>query len=79
METNRKQYSSPIKHIQESLEKLVEKILSGLTTLQMRLQVATAITRGAFEYQGQKCSAASRAYIPASMWEAVKGALDCTS
>ncbi|MDB4242344.1 L-glutamate gamma-semialdehyde dehydrogenase, partial [Polaribacter sp.] len=36
------------------------------------LQVATAITRGAFEYQGQKCSAASRAYIPASMWEDVK-------
>ncbi len=31
-------------------------------------QVATAITRGAFEYQGQKCSAASRAYIPKSMW-----------
>jgi 1-pyrroline-5-carboxylate dehydrogenase len=36
------------------------------------LQVATAITRGAFEYQGQKCSAASRAYIPASMWDEVK-------
>ena len=36
------------------------------------LQVATAITRGAFEYQGQKCSAASRAYIPASMWAEVK-------
>lgn len=35
-------------------------------------EVATAITRGAFEYQGQKCSAASRAYIPASKWEAVK-------
>lgn len=32
------------------------------------LQVATAITRGAFEYQGQKCSAASRAYIPTSIW-----------
>lgn len=32
-------------------------------------QVATAITRGAFEYQGQKCSAASRAYIPKSMWK----------
>lgn len=30
--------------------------------------VATSITRGAFEYQGQKCSAASRAYIPASLW-----------
>ncbi|NLU71052.1 L-glutamate gamma-semialdehyde dehydrogenase [Streptomyces sp. HNM0574] len=29
----------------------------------------TAITRGAFEYQGQKCSAASRAYIPRSIWE----------
>jgi len=35
-------------------------------------QVATAITRGAFEYQGQKCSAASRAYIPKSLWNAVK-------
>jgi len=34
--------------------------------------VATALSRGAFEYQGQKCSAASRAYIPASMWDAVK-------
>jgi 1-pyrroline-5-carboxylate dehydrogenase len=34
---------------------------------------ATALTRGAFEYQGQKCSAASRAYVPASIWEAVKG------
>ena len=39
------------------------------------LQVATAITRGTFEYQGQKCSAASRAYIPASLWEEVKGHL----
>lgn len=35
-------------------------------------QVATAIVRGAFEFQGQKCSAASRAYVPASMWPAVK-------
>jgi 1-pyrroline-5-carboxylate dehydrogenase len=35
-------------------------------------QVATAITRGAFEYQGQKCSAASRAYIPKSLWPAIK-------
>ena len=34
--------------------------------------VATALTRGAFEFQGQKCSAASRAYIPASMWSDVK-------
>ncbi len=39
------------------------------------LQVATGITRGTFEYQGQKCSAASRAFIPASMWPAVKGHL----
>ncbi|MCG1036198.1 L-glutamate gamma-semialdehyde dehydrogenase [Polaribacter sargassicola] len=36
------------------------------------LQVATAITRGAFEFQGQKCSAASRAYIPSSIWNKVK-------
>ena len=39
------------------------------------LQVATGITRGAFEFQGQKCSAASRSYIPASIWEEVKGHL----
>ena len=35
-------------------------------------QVATGIARGAFEFQGQKCSAASRAYIPQSLWPAVK-------
>jgi len=34
--------------------------------------VSTALVRGAFEYQGQKCSAASRAYIPASLWSQVK-------
>ena len=35
-------------------------------------QVSTAIIRGAFEFQGQKCSAASRAYIPKSLWPEVK-------
>jgi len=35
-------------------------------------EVATAIARGAFEFQGQKCSAASRAYIPSNLWEDVK-------
>jgi len=35
-------------------------------------EVATACTRGAFEYQGQKCSAASRAYIPSNIWGEVK-------
>lgn len=34
--------------------------------------LATALVRGAFEYQGQKCSAASRAYIPKSIWNKVK-------
>lgn len=34
--------------------------------------VATAISRGAFEYQGQKCSAASRCYIPSNLWPQVK-------
>ncbi|HMO38545.1 MAG TPA: L-glutamate gamma-semialdehyde dehydrogenase [Saprospiraceae bacterium] len=34
--------------------------------------VATALSRGAFEYQGQKCSAASRAYIPKELWEPVR-------
>ncbi|MBL7925036.1 MAG: L-glutamate gamma-semialdehyde dehydrogenase [Bacteroidia bacterium] len=38
-------------------------------------EVVTALSRGAFEYQGQKCSAASRAYIPASMWPALKDGL----
>lgn len=37
--------------------------------------VATALARGAFEYQGQKCSAASRAYIPSSLWSEVKSIL----
>ncbi len=35
-------------------------------------ELAVAIVRGAFEYQGQKCSAASRAYIPKSLWAATK-------
>jgi len=34
--------------------------------------LATALVRGAFEYQGQKCSAASRAYIPDNLWSEVK-------
>ncbi len=34
--------------------------------------LAVALVRGAFEYQGQKCSAASRAYVPESLWPAVK-------
>lgn len=37
--------------------------------------VATALLRGAFEFQGQKCSAASRAYIPKSIWSVVKSKL----
>jgi 1-pyrroline-5-carboxylate dehydrogenase len=36
------------------------------------LELATAIVRGSFEYQGQKCSAASRAYIPQSIWQETK-------
>lgn len=35
-------------------------------------QVAVALVRGAFEYQGQKCSAASRSYVPKSLWPSVK-------
>lgn len=35
--------------------------------------LAVAISRGSFEYQGQKCSAASRAYVPSNLWEEVKG------
>ena len=39
-------------------------------------EVATALVRGAFEYQGQKCSAASRAYLPASLWPTIKEEMD---
>ncbi|WP_295830404.1 L-glutamate gamma-semialdehyde dehydrogenase [uncultured Winogradskyella sp.] len=38
-------------------------------------QVATAISRGAFEFQGQKCSAASRAYVPSNLWPEVKASV----
>jgi 1-pyrroline-5-carboxylate dehydrogenase len=38
-------------------------------------EVATAISRGAFEFQGQKCSAASRAYLPKSLWKDIKAAV----
>lgn len=38
-------------------------------------EVSTALARGAFEFQGQKCSAASRAYIPESMWPQVRETL----
>jgi 1-pyrroline-5-carboxylate dehydrogenase len=38
-------------------------------------QVITALIRGSFEYQGQKCSAASRAYIPKSLWHQIREGL----
>src|SRR5487761_1556686 len=41
--------------------------------------IVTTLVRGAFEYQGQKCSAASRAYLPASLWAAVKDELIATT
>ncbi|MFD0585019.1 L-glutamate gamma-semialdehyde dehydrogenase [Dactylosporangium darangshiense] len=41
--------------------------------------LVTALIRGAFEYQGQKCSAASRAYLPASLWAQVKEELTGTA
>jgi 1-pyrroline-5-carboxylate dehydrogenase len=39
-------------------------------------QVATALSRGAFEFQGQKCSAASRAYVPSNLWGEVRAHLE---
>lgn len=39
-------------------------------------EVATGLARGAFEFQGQKCSAASRAYIPSNIWDEVRGMLE---
>jgi 1-pyrroline-5-carboxylate dehydrogenase len=40
--------------------------------------IVTTLVRGAFEYQGQKCSAASRAYLPASLWASVRDELVAT-
>ena len=40
--------------------------------------LVVALVRGAFEYQGQKCSAASRAFIPRSMWEEVRARMEKT-
>jgi len=40
-----------------------------------RASIVTTLVRGAFEYQGQKCSAASRAYIPRSLWDSVRDEL----
>ena len=42
-------------------------------------QLSTAMVRGAFEYQGQKCSAASRAYIASSIWPDLKKSLTTTT
>ena len=42
-------------------------------------QLTTALVRGAFEYQGQKCSAASRAYIPKRLWDKIKNQLVSTT
>src|SRR6516225_2158692 len=44
-----------------------------------RASIVAALIRGAFEYQGQKCSAASRAYLPASLWESVRDELVATA
>jgi 1-pyrroline-5-carboxylate dehydrogenase len=44
-----------------------------------RQSIVTTLVRGAFEYQGQKCSAASRAYLPASLWAGVKDELASTT
>jgi 1-pyrroline-5-carboxylate dehydrogenase len=44
-----------------------------------RESIATTLIRGAFEYQGQKCSAASRAYLPRSLWESVRDELVVTA
>jgi 1-pyrroline-5-carboxylate dehydrogenase len=43
-----------------------------------RAALVTAIVRGGFEYQGQKCSAASRIYLPESVWRAIEGSLVAT-
>lgn len=39
-------------------------------------EVATALVRGAFEFQGQKCSAASRAYVPQSLWADIRSYME---
>jgi 1-pyrroline-5-carboxylate dehydrogenase len=57
------------------LGKLEEKISSLLTHSANPKQVATGIVRGAFEFQGQKCSAASRSYVPKVYGQRLKNKL----
>ena len=61
-----------IKPIRVLLVKLVVKILLLPTLRRMPNKWATGMLRGAFEFQGQKCSAASRSYIPQSLWPEIK-------
>ena len=61
----------------ETTERIKRELAAaGIEILQIPLKTGvTAIVRGAFEYQGQKCSAASRAYIPSNLWPVVKDML----
>jgi 1-pyrroline-5-carboxylate dehydrogenase len=71
MEFNRQQYFRLQKLPQDSGETGGKDFIVVHESADLR-EVATAITRGAFEYQGQKCSAVSRVYIPDSIWPQMK-------
>ena len=64
-------YSRPL-----TIEAPSAKVVSTWLLMCSVAPLATALVRGAFEYQGQKCSAASRAYVPESLWPALRGALE---
>ena len=62
----------PTAPIRASSAKPAARTSSSRTRRRTRTALAVAIVRGGFEYQGQKCSAASRVYVPRSMWNDVR-------
>lgn len=72
--TNNEQ-EAKISYLHIQAHTLMLWLLVIFSTLSLFSRILVAMIRGAFEYSGQKCSAASRAYVPASIWPNVKDRL----
>ncbi len=72
VEDDRRQHRQLPAPIRASSARPAARTSSSRTRRRTCRRCVTALVRGAFEYQGQKCSAGSRAYIPNSLWPAVR-------
>ena len=72
VEDRRRRTSRATRPTRASSAKRAARTSSSRTRRRMRQALAVAIVRGGFEYQGQKCSAASRIYVPQSLWKDVR-------